>query len=398
MLDSQGHLVTGATGFIGRHLVRELLARNERVWILVRSTTTQTAHDRARAVFSTALDSGFLIVLEGDIVKPDMGLDGKSLAELSKEKITLWHLAADLSFSPKKSAVAERTNREGTAQVVTFANRYATRLIHMSTAYVCGDTTRLFTESDFDVGQRFRNHYERSKFAAEKIVQDQCVVPHLIFRPSIVIGDAYEGKAEGCTFGYYRFAFMLHVFQVWLLTTLNRGSVGALVLRTLGTRTSSKDDVVRAPWLLVPYPTDGFVDMVPIDYVVQSLIQTMLRAEAWRLKTFHLTQRTPLESRVVMDQTMQDMGITGVHYLQVPSWVFFSLVQILYTILWPLRPYTKSVLWYLPYVARPYHFDHAHMDALGLPAPSQLSRGFLQRINRHAKDTVFSTISLDKLF
>ena len=118
MLDSQGHLVTGATGFIGRHLVRELLARNERVWILVRSTTTQTAHDRARAVFSTALDSGFLIVLEGDIVKPDMGLDGKSLAELSKEKITLWHLAADLSFSPKKSAVAERTNREGTAQVV----------------------------------------------------------------------------------------------------------------------------------------------------------------------------------------------------------------------------------------------------------------------------------------
>ena len=337
-----------------------------------------------------------LRVYEGDITSPDLGIRPVELAALKKTRFTLWHLAADLSFAPVRSAEAERTNEGGTRQVVAFANRHARKLIHMSTAYVCGDTVGLVREDGFAREPRFRNHYERSKHAAEAVVRKDCVVPYLVFRPSIVIGDAYEGKAEGCTFGYYRFAFMLHILHEWMRTVFEKRPVAALLLRLLGTRVNA--EMIRAPWLVLPYPRDGVVDMVPVDYVVRSLLEIAARRDAWQLKTFHLTQVRPLESIVVMRAALEDFNIAGAHYVRVSPRVFGVILHTFYVLLFPLRQYTKSVFWYVPYVLRPYRFDHAHTESLGVPPAPAMTRASIGRINAYAKAHVFPGIHVERLF
>ena len=60
-------------------------------------------------------------------------------------------------------------NVDGTARVLEFARAAGLeRLTYVSTAYVAGEPRALFREDELDVGQRFRNPYERSKFEAER--------------------------------------------------------------------------------------------------------------------------------------------------------------------------------------------------------------------------------------
>ena len=68
-----------------------------------------------------------------------------------------------------------RSTCEGTRRVLEFAERCQARgglrrLSHISTAYVAGEHAGCFSEDDLDVGQRFRNAYEQSKFEAERLV------------------------------------------------------------------------------------------------------------------------------------------------------------------------------------------------------------------------------------
>jgi thioester reductase-like protein len=67
---------------------------------------------------------------------------------------------------------------------------------HISTAYVVGTHKGFFTENDLDLGQSFNTTYERSKFEAEKLVEQfrNKGLRIDVFRPPIVIGDSKTGK------------------------------------------------------------------------------------------------------------------------------------------------------------------------------------------------------------
>ena len=68
------------------------------------------------------------------------------------------------------------------------------RFTYLSTAYVAGEHSGTFSEDDLDVGQRFRNPYERSKFEAEGIVKRwRSRMPVTVVRPSIVVGEQDSG-------------------------------------------------------------------------------------------------------------------------------------------------------------------------------------------------------------
>ena len=67
------------------------------------------------------------------------------------------------------------------------------RLQYVSTAYVSGTARGTFRETDLDVGQGFKNHYEETKFQAEvEVVRSK--VPHTIYRPGVVVGDSRTGE------------------------------------------------------------------------------------------------------------------------------------------------------------------------------------------------------------
>jgi nucleoside-diphosphate-sugar epimerase len=376
------HLVTGATGFIGRYLVSALAETGEPVFVLVRRETFKPE----QRPFGAVMDR--VTVLYGDVTESNLGLSEPIPS--GEGELVIWHLAANLSFATAERARAHRTNVDGTRAVVTFANAVGARLVHMSTAYVCGDHEGMFREVDLELGQRFRSHYEATKYEAERIVRAERSGPTLIIRPSIVIGDAYQGKAEGCTFGYYRWAFMIYLFRAWVKRTLAHGRVGRWLLRVMGTRFDAERGELRVPWLIVPFPRDASVDLVPVDYVIESMMRLAERSDSWDLTTVHLTQAEPTESFTVLSAAIKDFQLVGCRYWRLPNRMFRLVLRCLYYALFPLRGYTKSVYWYLPYVTKRYTFDRGNAQRFGLGDPEPITAERLTIINRYAETEIFA--------
>src|SRR5437899_1298015 len=68
------------------------------------------------------------------------------------------------------------------------------RFTSISTAFVAGGHAGCISEDDLDVGQRFRNPYEQSKFEAERLVAHwRERLPVTVVRPSIVVGERDTG-------------------------------------------------------------------------------------------------------------------------------------------------------------------------------------------------------------
>src|SRR3989344_8816526 len=160
------HFVTGGTGFIGKHLVKALLDRGDRVYILVRPSKKLTAHQRALSNFPKHRNR--LTVISGDIGRNNLGIGSTNWKRLRKEKINfVWHLAANLAFNQNlDDKVRFKANVSGTKNVVNVANYLGAVLRHCSTAYICGDANKL-GEDEWNVGQKFRNAYEQTKYLGE---------------------------------------------------------------------------------------------------------------------------------------------------------------------------------------------------------------------------------------
>ncbi len=185
-------LLTGATGFVGTELLDRLLERGDRpVHALVRADDDQAAAKRLQA-------HARLNVLAGDIERPGLGLSEATRARLAEQVTTVVHCAASVSFDLSLEE-SRRVNVDGTRNVVELAERLPglERLTYVSTAYVAGEPRGLFREDQLDVGQRFRNSYERSKFEAERMIRERAKdLPLQILRPSIIVGDSRTGRTS----------------------------------------------------------------------------------------------------------------------------------------------------------------------------------------------------------
>jgi long-chain acyl-CoA synthetase len=119
----------------------------------------------------------------GDVARPGVVADpAGALAGVD----TVVHCAASIAFDEPLDA-ARRANVDGTRNVVALAGDR--RLVHVSTTYVAGRRTGVAREDEGDVGQAFRNTYERTKLEAEQLVPPGAA----IVRPSIVVGEAATG-------------------------------------------------------------------------------------------------------------------------------------------------------------------------------------------------------------
>ena len=188
--------LTGFPGFLGSALVERLLDRTDSVDCLIQSRYRETAEQRASEIAGN--DWCERIELhEGDITEPDLGLDAGARGEIQDRTTETFHLAAvyDLGVSRE---VAEAVNVTGTEHVLDFVEQCATaRLQYVSTCYVSGRYDGVFGEDDLDVGQAFNNHYEATKFEAERRVQKRMdETETTVYRPAIVVGDSRTGETE----------------------------------------------------------------------------------------------------------------------------------------------------------------------------------------------------------
>src|SRR5215467_8549769 len=189
------YVVTGGTGFIGRHLLRELDRRGQPIHVLVRPQSV--ARLERLGLRNTR-------PLVGDITAPGVGASEAELEALRGAEV--FHLAAiyDLAASDEANWTA---NVEGTRHVIEFANRIqAARLHHVSSIAVAGANFKgPFTEDMFDEGQELDQPYYLTKFEAERLVRQDALVPYRVYRPGIVIGSSETGVADRIDGPYYAF-------------------------------------------------------------------------------------------------------------------------------------------------------------------------------------------------
>src|ERR671925_1535162 len=183
-------LVTGATGFVGRHLVRQLLCSGRRIVVLVRRRNGLTAAARLAQALGNL--SSEVELLEGDLAYP--GILEQNLARLRAAIHTVFHCAAETSFVSGQQDASRIVQIEGPLALLKMLQaRGLQRWSHMSTAFVCGRRSGIVRENELDLGQEFHNSYERLKLEAELIFTQACRqlgIELRIFRPTIVIGSS----------------------------------------------------------------------------------------------------------------------------------------------------------------------------------------------------------------
>jgi long-chain acyl-CoA synthetase len=247
MTSSGTVLLTGATGFVGMEVLARVLEQTDLdVVALVRADDDGGAQARVDELLTTLVapsarpHTGRVRALAADLESPGLGLSPVAQERIASKITAAVHCAASISFTlPLEEA--RRINVDGTREIVKLAARAHARgtldrFVHVSTAYVAGDRIGLVSEQDGDVGQGFRNTYERTKLEAEEVVRDSGL-PAAIVRPSVIVGDSDTGWTRAFNVIY------------WPLQAFARGLFPA-----------------------VPGDPGACLDIVPVDVVADALL------------------------------------------------------------------------------------------------------------------------------
>ncbi|AZQ32135.1 amino acid adenylation domain-containing protein [Streptomyces cyaneochromogenes] len=252
--------LTGATGFLGSHLLHDLLAHTKAVvYCLVRSPDEESAQQRLRTTLAHfgLWDEAFaqrLIAVPGDLSLERLGLPPTDFDALARQVDAVYHTGACVNLALSYEQLKD-TNVRGTAEVLRLAVQHHTvPLHHVSTVgvYANADGRGAIRPDDpLPPDGTLSNGYAQSKWAAEVLLRQarQRGLPVSIYRPTRITGAAVGGL--GPTTDY-----------LWLLL---KGCV----------------DVG-----MVPNDTEEIFDLVPVDYVSRAVLE-LSRQDA--SGNFHVT-------------------------------------------------------------------------------------------------------------
>jgi NAD(P)-dependent dehydrogenase (short-subunit alcohol dehydrogenase family) len=254
------HFVTGATGFIGKRLVKSLLERKRTVvHFLIRAESV----DRVPELLEYwGVDKSRAVAIPGDLTQPGLGIPKSQRQRLQARIKHFFHLAAvyDLKADPETQ---EQVNVEGTRNTVAFAAEIGAECFHhVSSIAAAGLYEGVFREDMFEEAEELDHPYFKTKHDSERIVREECAVPWRIYRPGIVVGDSRTGEMDKIDGPYYFFKLIQRMRQI------------------------------LPPWMPTIGLEGGRVNIVPVDFVVDALVHIAhLRGKDG--KCFHLVDPTP---------------------------------------------------------------------------------------------------------
>jgi len=253
------YFVTGATGFIGRFLVANLLERGKPVYVLVRrGSQKKLAALRERL----GADERQIVGIVGDLGKPQLGIADADLRKLKGKVEHFFHLAAiyDLEASAEEQQAA---NVEGTRHAVDFAGAINAGIFHhVSSIAAAGLYEGVFREDMFEEAEELDHPYFRTKHDAEGVVRNECARPFRIYRPGFVVGHSKTGEIDKIDGPYYFF------------------------------KTIQKMRDILPPWMPTVGIEGGRINIVPVDFVADA-IDYIAHRKGLDGKCFHLTDPEP---------------------------------------------------------------------------------------------------------
>ncbi len=326
-----GHccFVTGATGLIGREVVRRLLADHEveRVYVLARRPETV----------------GGLPALQGDLRLDGLGLGPAVRAQLAREVTMVVHLAANTSFSQSLDD-ARGTNRDGTRRLLELSADWpdVSRWVYVSTAFVAGLRTGSIAENDGVDPPGWANAYEQSKAEAEDLVR-AARTDWAIARPATIVCDDSRGLISQMN-AVHRALRLYFGGLAPMLPGTDESVVDVVTTEYVArgiARVALAPDVARQSFHFC-----AGAGAMPLDDLLDVSYDAFLRAPAWRRKGIARPVRTDLETYRLFERAVHDAASPRV------------------------RQALQSLSHFVPQLAHPKRFETRAADALlGESAP-----------------------------
>lgn len=314
------YFVTGATGFIGKRLVRKLLEHGHaEVYFLIR----EESRDKLPQLNEFWKNGkGRTIPVAGDVRAPGMGIDAHAEEELKGRIDHFFHLAAIYDLNAD-AAPQIATNIEGTRNAVMAANAWrAGCLHHVSSIAAAGLYRGLFREDMFDEAVHLDHPYFRTKHDSEEIVRNESKIPWRVYRPGMVVGDSRSGEIDKVDGPYYFFKLI------------------------------QKTRSLLPQWMPAIGIEGGRINLVPVDFVVDAMCY-IAHLPGRDRQCFHLVDPSPMRVGDVLN--------TFAHAAHAPDLSLRINGALFGFIPEPLR---KSLL-DTPPAKR---LRHALMEELGLPS------------------------------
>lgn len=346
---------TGATGFVGSHLVKRLSEDEsvKKIYLLVRGNSKSDAEikfdTQIHEILSYSGKQNLLDKIEvftGDVTKQMLGLSDSDYSRLANSVTHIIHCAANVSFDQTLES-ARKTNYTGTRNILEFASfskKFGNlkKIAYVGTAFVSGNKEGTIYEDDLALPKTFANSYEQSKFETEKLVRSYMDrLPLIIFRPSIIIGDSKSGFTTS-------FNVMYHPLKL----------------------------ICKGYLKFLPGSKGNVLDIVPIDYVTNSICY-LLQKYGNEGKTYHLT--SSLESPVTLGEiisllnkyfldsnTSINVNVVFIHCL------FYKMFKVF--LCRSAKKINNKLSFYAPYIILKRKFDNSNsrtdLEGSGISVPS----------------------------
>lgn len=261
------YFVTGATGFIGRYLVSNLLKRKGSIHVLVRKDSQKKLEAIAKKM---GWDMKRIVVVNGDMTAAKCGVTAAQIRALSGKVKHFFHLAAiyDLSASAESQRAA---NVDGTQHALDLAAAIGAGCFHhTSSIAAAGLYPGVFREDMFEEAEGLDDPYLRTKHDSEGLVREEKRIPWRIYRPGMVVGHSQTGEMDKIDGPYYFFTFIKKLREMlpqWMPTLGIEG---------------------------------GRINIVPVDYIADAMDHIAHKPKLDQ-HTFHLTDPEPMRVGEVLN-------------------------------------------------------------------------------------------------